>query len=214
MDSDLWLTDTARAALDAITDANGQWGSLDARKRRHTVQRLAWALASGEVCTDDEFFVREKSIPSGDPRRDKLLTARSTWWKVRDLPDVKAAREACLAAAQAWRDGELQREQTAAQRRVLLALAKNAETAIVDGLMELIQDANVRGDYRLQSIDRYTQLFSPEMAERIPASGSQALAVDVVNMPSADDLMKARADVLAWEQERFGDDGDDVESDG
>lgn len=202
-----WLTEQAHAALDAIIDAAGERDSLDARKRRHTVQRLAWALAVEGIRTDDEFFVREKSIPHDDVRRDKLLTARSTWWKIRDLPDIKTARAACRAAAQTWRDEEMQREQMVAQKRVILKLAANAETAIVEGLIALIQGTNVRGDHRLQGIDRYTQLLSPELAARIPA-GSTALPVDVINMPSADDLLKARNEVLAWEKERFGNDSE------
>ncbi len=152
-------------ALDQIRDAQGESETLDARKRRHTVQKLAWALGV-EGDTEDKFFEREKKRAAS--RRDKLLMARSTWWKHRERPDIKQALIECLKAAQSWRDGEVQRAQMDAQKRIVLGLAENAEHAVVDGLIKLIHDANTRGDYRVQGIDRYIQLLSPELAERIP----------------------------------------------
>ena len=160
-----WITEAARLALDQIRDASGESESLDARKRRHTVQRLAWALGV-EGDTEDKFFEREKKRAAS--RRDRLLMARSTWWKHRESPDIKRALVECIRAAQSWRDEETQRAQMDAQKRIVLGLAKHAEHAVVDGLLELIHDGTTRGDYRVQGIDRYIQLLSPELAERIP----------------------------------------------
>jgi len=164
---DGWLTDGAIQALAAIVDADGRRDTRNAQSRRHTVQRMAWAIEV-EHLTDDQFFAREKALQADT--RDGLLTARSTWWKIRDLPDIAAAMAACKSAARAWYDAEVQLRQMAAQRKVMLALAENAKQAIVDGLMAIIQDDEMRGDHRLQGIDRYVQLFSPEMARQIPTN--------------------------------------------
>jgi hypothetical protein len=164
-----WITEAARQALEQIRDAHGEFESLDARKRRHTVQRLAWALGV-EGDTEDKFFEREKRRAAS--RRDKLIMARSTWWKHRESPDIKRALSECIRAAQAWRDDETQRAQMDAQKRIVLALAKNAEHAVVEGLLSLIHDASVRGDHRVQGIDRYIQLLSPDLASRIPAEAA------------------------------------------
>lgn len=175
-----WLTDEAVAALAAVRDANGKSISVDARKRRHTIYRLTWAMAMEGIRSDDDFFEREKGIPKGDPRRDDLLTARSTWWKVRDLPDIVAARIACQAAADTWRDRETQQAQTEARRQIILGLAKHSDRGVVEGLLRLIEDSSAKGSERLQAIDRFVQLLSPELAERIPGEkSSQAMAVEV-----------------------------------
>lgn len=176
---DSWLTAEAVAALDAVVDATGKNDSLDARKRRYTIRRLAWAMAIEGFRTDDEFFAREKHIPKDDSRRDMMLTARSTWWKIRDLPDIKAARQVCLAAADSWRDRESQRVQIEAQRRIIAQLAKNADRGVVEGLLGIIEDKTAKGAERLQAVERFVQLLSPDLAERLPGEKSQAMAVEV-----------------------------------
>ncbi|MBN2389904.1 MAG: hypothetical protein JXR84_04230 [Anaerolineae bacterium] len=183
-----WLTDQAIRTLAAIVDAEGRLDTRNAQSRRHTVQRVAWAIEV-ECMTDDQFFAREKALHEG--ARDVLLTARSTWWKVRGLADIAAALEACKAAAREWHDGEVQRSQIEAQRKVMLALASNAETAIVGGLTAIIADKEVRGDHRLQGIDRYVQLFSPDLARQIPTGarsgedGEQTLRIELGSIDPA-----------------------------
>lgn len=209
-----WITAEAQQALDAIQEPH-------VVRKRYTVQRVAWVMTTGLMVNGELSFAEDAVFKVRDVhgKRDKQLCARSVWYRKdtgwRFLPDVATALTACLTAAAEWKQDTVQRAQIAAWEKTQLLLAEKAPEAIVNGLTGLIVDSTVRGDHRLAAVDRLAQFTFPDLAARIPAA-STSVPVDVVNMPSADDLLRARNEVLAWERERFGDDdaGDDGAADG
>jgi hypothetical protein len=128
---------------------------------------MAWvSVVDGRA--EDSIFEK-----GSDGKRDRQVCARSVWYqKWKHDPLITVALEECRKALRAWKDNEVARAETAALKRVRLALAGNAEQAIAGGLQGIIEDRSVAGNHRLQAIDRYIQLFSPELSQRIQEEGS------------------------------------------
>lgn len=181
-----WLDAEAMEALRAITGGH-------VSKKRNTVVLLAAAVSSDTAMA--AVFADERAC-----------NERIWYQKWQHIPEVKNALEICTRAALDYRDAETAMIEAQAAQKRRRVIAQGSLDA-VHGLRMTALNPDDRADYRTDASRMLLILSDAELAERLRAGDAAALAVDVVNMPAFEDIAQARESVLAWERERFGDDG-------
>jgi hypothetical protein len=178
-----WLDDTCRDLLRAIDKP-------EVAKKRRTVLLLAFALANQIPL--DEVFSREdaccKNIWYGDNRTFRNSQIVKLGW--RDLPDVRAAFDACYQRALDFADEETANLEAHYRRLRRQAIGKHAAAAPAT-LASVMDDQAVRASDRINAALSLIKLADPD-ARDVPTpqpSGDTNQTVTIEAATRLDELL-------------------------